>query len=344
MKDWKKMTISGNISIREAMKSITDAAHQSVFVVDENMKLLGMLTDGDIRRGLINGKELGDPAHTVMNNSPVTGSIEDSHFSHMMLMRQMRVRQLPLIDQEGVVQDIQFYDHFSIERKSTPVVIMAGGLGTRLGELTKDCPKPLLQVGGKPIIEHTVEQLSLQGYNNFYFCLNYKSEMFEKHFGDGAKHGINLNYILEEKRLGTAGALGLLPEFNEPFLVMNGDLLTYFSVSDLENSFQKSRAQATICVRHHEYQIPYGVIADKDGVVSSIDEKPVFKYPINTGIYFLDPSVTEFIPKDTYFDMTELLKKLLEKNQVVTTHSIDEFWLDIGLKEDYTKALEVFKK
>jgi NDP-sugar pyrophosphorylase family protein len=216
---------------------------------------------------------------------------------------------------------------------------MAGGLGTRLRPLTDDIPKPLLKVGNKPILETIIRNFAEHGFVNITISLNYKGDMIKDYFGDGSDFGVNIDYVEENKRLGTAGALSLLKENpHEPFFVMNGDLLTDVNFSHLLDFHSFGNSTATMCVREYEYQVPYGVIQTKDSDITSIVEKPIQKFFVNAGIYVLSPSVFNDIPENEFFDMPTLFNILIEKQKKVSSFPIHEYWLDIGRMSDFEQA------
>ncbi|MGQ9826160.1 MAG: nucleotidyltransferase family protein, partial [Desulfotomaculales bacterium] len=230
-------------------------------------------------------------------------------------------------------------DLINPKKRNNVVVIMAGGLGSRLRPLTDECPKPLLKVGGKPLLETILENFLEYGLYNFYFSVNYRAEMIREYFGDGSRWGANIEYINEEKRLGTAGALSLLPEKpKNTVLVMNGDLLTKINFEHLLDFHADTKADATMCVKEYNFQIPYGVVKTDRHRLIEIEEKPVKTFFISAGIYAIEPAVIDLIPRNTYFDMPGLFEKLIKENREAAVFPIREYWLDIGHKEDFERA------
>lgn len=216
---------------------------------------------------------------------------------------------------------------------------MAGGLGTRLRPLTQDIPKPLLKVGNKPILETIIKNFANHGFVNITISLNYKGEMIKDYFGDGSNFGVNIDYVEENMRLGTAGALSLIENKpNEAFFVMNADLLTDVNFSHLLDFHSFSNSDATMCVREYEYQVPYGVIEVEESNVTSIVEKPIQKFFVNAGIYVLSPKVFDYIPKNEFYDMPTLFNTFIEKEKRVISFPIHEYWLDIGRMSDFEQA------
>ena len=225
------------------------------------------------------------------------------------------------------------------------VILMVGGLGTRLRPLTEDTPKPLLKVGGKPILETIIENFKKYGFKNFVFCVNYKAHMIEEYFGNGKKFGVNIEYVYEKERMGTAGALSLLNKVpNEPFFVMNGDLLTNINFEDMLRFHLEHNAIATMGVREYEYQVPFGVVNVKNEKILSIDEKPIHKFFVSAGVYILDSSCINMIPKDKFYDMPTLFDDILKYNDNIVSFPIREYWLDIGRLDEYEKANVEYKE
>ncbi|GIQ69988.1 alcohol dehydrogenase [Xylanibacillus composti] len=340
MNSWTNILINPNTSILQVMKTIDDGAMQIALVVDEHTRLLGTVTDGDIRRGILNGQELHSPVSSIMNRRPLTVNIGKSKQAVFAMMKKKHCRQIPVLDDEGRVVGIELLDQFIRSRQSNNfVVIMAGGLGTRLKPLTDECPKPLLHVGNRPLLETIIENFIDQGFYRFYVSVNYKADMIKDYFGDGAKWGVEIQYLHETERLGTAGALSLLPEKpKEPILVMNGDLLTKINFQHLLDFHQEQTATATMCVREYNYQIPYGVIKmDQDRLIG-IEEKPVQKYFVNGGIYVLSPEALGYVPVNQYYDMPTLFDLLISQGNKTTVFPIREYWMDIGRMDDFNRA------
>jgi NDP-sugar pyrophosphorylase family protein len=222
---------------------------------------------------------------------------------------------------------------------SNRVILMVGGLGARLKSLTENHPKPMLNVGGKPILQTIVEQFVHYGFTDITMCVNYKSHVIEDFFGNGNKYGAEIDYVFEEKRMGTAGALSLLSSIpEEPFFVMNGDLLTNVSFNNMLEHHIENKAAATMCVREYDFQVPYGVLKIDDGRITAIEEKPVHKFFINGGIYILKPETLKYIPENNFFDMPQLFQKLLETKSKISSFPLSEYWLDIGQAEEYKQA------
>ncbi|MCL6479775.1 MAG: nucleotidyltransferase family protein [Peptococcaceae bacterium] len=340
MIDWKKILVSPSTPIIKAIEIIDAGALQIALVVDEKGVLLGTVTDGDIRRGILRGVPLNEPVNRVMNSSPTVARVNEEIGAIISTMKNKNLFQIPVVDDGGRVVDLAVLkDLIKPGRRRNIVVIMAGGLGSRLRPLTDDCPKPLLKVGGKPLLETILVNFMEYGFNKFYFSVNYKADMIKRHFGDGSRWGVDIEYIYEEKRMGTAGPLGLLPEKpRDTILVMNGDLLTKINFHHLLDFHSDTGADATMCVKEYNFQIPYGVVKTARHRLIEIEEKPVKSFFISAGIYAIEPRALDLIPKNTYFDMPGLFQKLLQENRETAVFPIREYWLDIGHKEDFERA------
>jgi dTDP-glucose pyrophosphorylase/predicted transcriptional regulator len=348
MDKWEKALSSSDITVFMAIKALDQSAIQLLLIVDETKRLLGTVTDGDIRRGILRGVSMEAKVQEVMNNSPTVCKSSENREHIFEMMRSKKFRHIPIIDWNGRVVRVETLDSFlTVEDQENPVILMAGGLGTRLSPLTDECPKPLLNIGGHPLLETIVLNLSKHGFRNIYISVNYRADMIEEHFGDGSKWGVNIRYIHETKRMGTAGSLSLLPEKpKKPIIIMNGDLLTKVNFKQLVDFHSEHEAKATMCVREYEYQIPYGVVHTENENIISIVEKPIQRYFVNAGIYVINPEVLEGIPRDTFYDMPTLYDQLIKDKQRTVIFPIREYWLDIGRMDDYTRAnlefLEVF--
>ncbi len=344
MNNWKKTAIAPETSIRETIKVIDRSALQIALVVDEEDKLLGTVTDGDIRRGILKGVSLDAPVKQIYYVSPLTASIDDDPETMHRIMREQYINQLPVLDNDGKVVQLKILKDILKEKKQkNPVILMAGGLGTRLQPLTASCPKPLLKIGGTPVLETILEGFIDNGFDNFYISVNYKAEMIEDYFEDGSKWGVHIEYLKENKRLGTAGSIKLLPQKpSMPFIVMNGDLLTKVNFKHLldfhVNNHKLGNAMATMCVREYTIQIPYGVIKKKGNRLIRLDEKPVQRFFVNGGIYVFEPEITDLIPDDKYFDMTDLFDEIMGRDYKTIIFQIREYWMDIGHKRDFELA------
>lgn len=337
---WRGALITENGTIRDAIAAIDSGTQQIALIVGENQELRGTITDGDVRRAILRGVALESPASDIMTPNPIAAKSGDSRNVLLSLMRNKKVHQLPLLDSNGCLVGIETLDQLiNAGNEDNIVVLMAGGLGNRLRPLTDDVPKPLLEVGSKPLLETILEQLASHGFRRIYIAVNYLAQAVKEHLGDGSAWGTEIRYLEEEKRMGTAGALALLPESpSSPLLVMNGDLLTNVNFRHLLSYHEEQGCPVTMCVREHVDQLRYGVVDIEENRVSSIHEKPTRRHFINAGIYVMDPDVLPHVPRDEYFDMTSLIESLIQDGKQTAVFPIREFWLDIGRHEDYQEA------
>jgi dTDP-glucose pyrophosphorylase/predicted transcriptional regulator len=344
MKNIENIKIFQTSTLNNALKKMDDGGIKIVLVIDKEDKLLGTLSDGDIRRGLLNGMDLNSTIESIFFKKPTIAKISDSKEEILKLALSKQIDQIPIIDENGKIQSIYLLHEFLKPKKKTnKVVLMAGGMGTRLMPLTENTPKPMLKIGNKPILLTIVNKFEECGYTNFVMCLNYKSRVIQDYFGDGKKFGVKIDYILEEERMGTAGALSLLKDkLKEPFFVMNGDLLTNLDFEKMLDFHIKGKSKATMCVRAFNIDIPYGEVKLENEELISIVEKPVHKIFVNAGIYILEPECIDLIPKQ-FYDMTSLFKKLILNKKKTISFPLGEYWLDIGRSKDYEKAKSEYK-
>jgi dTDP-glucose pyrophosphorylase len=337
--DWQKTAVPPNATMKMVMQVIDKGALQIALVVEDGCRLLGTVTDGDIRRAILRGEPLDAPVQSFMNANPITGLIdEDAHFWQRTMQRYKRYH-LPILDANGCVIGLARYETPDEPQRDNLVVLMAGGQGTRLRPLTETVPKPLLTIGSKPILETIIENFIDHGFHHFALCINYKGELIRSFFKDGSQWDVDISYVEENEPLGTAGALGLLEEIPEqPFFVMNGDVLTKVDFVRLLEFHKKQGFTATMCVREYHHQIPYGVVELDGHKLSGLKEKPIQHYYVNAGIYVLDPSVLACIPSHQYLDMPRLFGMLMEKNEPVGTFPLREYWIDIGQKDQFEQA------
>ena len=338
--------LSINSTIKDALQTINNGGLQIAIVVDENDSLVGTVTDGDIRRGLLNGLDLNSNINLIVHKSPSIANVGDTKESILKIALAKKLHKIPLIDELGKlvgIEDIE--DIIKPVSKTNKVILMVGGLGTRLRPLTQDTPKPMLKVGNKPILQTIVEKFAEYGFVNITMCVNFNADIIKDYFGDGKEFGVNIDYILEQKRMGTAGALSLLKERpNEPFFVMNGDLLTNVNFEHIFNYHTLNKATATMCVREYDYEVPYGVVKMNDNKIVEISEKPVQKFFVSAGIYMLSPEILDLIPQNEFYDMPTLFEKAISKGKNVISFPIHEYWIDIGRLEEYQKANEEYAK
>lgn len=340
MKSWETTLIAPTTTVRAALETINEVGCQIALVVDANRRLLGTVSDGDVRRALLEGKTLASLVKDVMHDTPTCARESESRQTRLATMRRVALHQLPVLNDSGIVVGLETVDDFLIpSRREEWVVIMAGGLGSRLKELTHDMPKPMLQVGSRPLLETIVRSYANQGFHNFYFAVNYKAEKIEEHFGDGTRHGVRVRYLREEQRMGTAGALSLLPERPSlPIIVTNADLLTKQNFVQMVEAHASSGTVATMGVREYEMQVPFGVVRERDGLMVGIEEKPIQRFTVSSGIYVLSPEALNLVPSNQFFDMPSLFEQLVANGQKTRCHRLDGYWLDIGRMPDYERA------
>jgi len=346
MHDWKNSLIPADATIRDAIKTINDGGFEIAIVADGEEKLLGTVTDGDIRRGLLDGLDMSAPAKKIMNRDPLVAPPDTSHKGLLKIMNSDLFRQIPLLDDTRRVVGVAHIRDLTkpIESRRNWVVLMAGGLGERLMPLTKQTPKPLLTIGDKPLLETILESFVEQDFSRFYISVNYKAETIKAHFGDGEKWGVDIRYLEEDRRLGTVGALRLVPEKPDaPMIVMNGDLITRINFQDLLDYHELQNSHATMCVRQYDFQVPFGVVGINGNRIASIDEKPVHRFFVNAGIYVLNPALIDRIPADANHDMTDLFEGIIADGEKTTVFPVHEYWLDVGRIDDLDKAKRDFE-
>ena len=341
MKSWRNAVVGRDTSLQKAIEILDKAALRIVLVVDAGDKLLGIMTDGDVRRALLGHVALTNPVVEVMNSRPLT-ALQDWPESRMVaLMEQHELLHLPVVDNTGrIVELVNLHGVLNRQNRDNPVFLMAGGFGTRLRPLTNSCPKPMLKIGGKPILEQILLGFVAAGFHRFFISTHYMPEVIRNHFGDGSSWGVQIRYIHEEEPLGTGGALGLLPhdEIDHPLFMMNGDLLTSLSLLGFLEFHQSRKAIATLGVREFEYQVPYGVVTNEGAQVKAMVEKPVHRFFVNAGIYLLDPELVRSVEAGTRIDMPSLLEKEIGRGNVVNMFPIHEHWLDVGRMDDFQRA------
>tara|TARA_B100001175_G_scaffold317854_1_gene336955 strand:+ start:188 stop:1240 length:1053 start_codon:yes stop_codon:yes gene_type:complete len=339
MKSVEKIKITKDVTIKQAMKIIYKGTFQIAIAVDKKGRLIGTLTDGDIRNGLLKGLNIDSSVKSIIFKKPITAKKNDTKEKLLKTALSNKIYQIPVIDKNKKVIGIHILDQLiKIKNKSNKVVIMAGGKGMRLRPLTKNIPKPMLKVGNKPILQTLVEKFKESGYEDFVICVNYKSKIIKDYFGDGTRFGVKIKYIDEKIRMGTAGALSLFKEKpKEPFFVINGDLLTNLDFEKMLDFHNKHNSRATMCISEYNIDSPYGEVKlDKENI-ASIEEKPKHKFFVNAGVYVLDPKCINLIPKK-FYDMPSLFKKIIANKNKTISFPLGEYWIDIGRFNDYKKA------
>jgi len=331
--------------IRSVMRKLESLGSRIVFVVDDKKRLRGSVSDGDIRRALLNEANMDDDLISIMNKNPIYYEEKSSCNEIKKKILECNIIAVPIVDAKLTVVDIvTLEDMIKPQKMHNPVLIMAGGFGERLKPITDNCPKPMLPVGDKPLLEHIIENFINQGFYNFYISTHYLSEKIKNYFGNGNNFGdIQINYIHEESPLGTGGALSLLPKLTngKSLLVINGDVLTNMNFVKYVKFHEDSDAFVTMCLRTLENQISYGVVNVQDSLVISIEEKPLNRYKVNTGIYLIR---TEGLKKSTKLeriDMTDKITRFLNENKIINAYESKDYWLDIGSTADYQEAQKI---
>ena len=335
-------TYTTSATLQQAISILDLNGNGFLPVIDVEGKLYGVITDGDLRRGLLKNELTLD---AIINKEPIVESTSSSEFHIKMKLNKMHLGHMPIVDDNGKLVNVISLNEFDFISKPNKVVIMAGGIGSRLGDLTKFVPKPMLRLGGKPILEGIIENFKSQGFTQFVLCVNYRSEVIEEYFGNGKKLNVEISYTKENQRLGTAGALTLISEkLTDPFIVVNGDVLTDINFEPFLNGHIKSRSKATMCIKKYSNKVPYACVEynDSDDLIG-LKEKPSYDFYINTGMYILEPDVINYIPKDSFFDMPELFDLLMKDNLKIKVYKTNGYWLDIGRPSDFEQGKTDYK-
>ena len=327
-------------SVREAIACIDRSKAHIVFVVDPAKRLVGSVTDGDVRRGLLRGVGLDHAIRDVMNTAPLSAAVNESPVTIRELMTHKGLRHIPIVDDGRCIIGVETLESLlNVEERPNWVLIMAGGLGTRLAPLTRDCPKPLLTVGSKAILETILESFVSYGFRRFFISVHFKAEMIKAHFGDGKRWGVQIEYLEEREPLGTAGALGSLPEApDETLILMNGDILTKMNFAHLLEFHEEHQAAATMCVRKYDFQVPYGTIELEGHRLRRMVEKPTYTFYVNAGIYAFSPETVKRVKAGERKDVPQLLEETQAAGEEVIVYPIHEYWLDIGRMDDFVRA------
>ncbi len=338
---WDKTLIKPNSTVKDALEKINNESLRVALVINDEYRLQGVVADGDIRRALLKGVNLESGIDKVMNSSPITVPRGTAKEEIIKLMEERNILFIPVVDTDDRVVGLETLQSniFKKSHHDNPIFIMAGGFGTRLRPLTDNCPKPMLKVGEKPILEIVINRFIQAGFVNFFISPHYMPEVISQYFGDGTHLGVNITYVYEEEPLGTGGALGLLPETlsdDTPLIMMNGDLLTSVDFEKILSFHQENNADATMCVREYEYQVPYGVVNGDGNRITSMEEKPTHRFFVNAGIYIVSPKIFKSVGKNFNIDMPSLLEMYMKEN--VLMFPIYEYWLDIGRKDDFQRA------
>ncbi len=341
MSDWRKFLVSPTVPLVEAARVIDSGGGQIAIVVDTDNRLLGTVTDADLRRALLHGMDFNDPCSNYMSSKPISMAADSTREARIKILQKHHIGQLPIVDELNRVVDVVLMTQIYLPKKqSNSVVIMAGGLGSRLAQLTASKPKPLLDVGGRPLLETIIAQLIDQGFSRFFLSVNYKAEMIKDYFGDGSQLNVEINYLSEKQRLGTAGALHMLGnDISEDIVVMNGDILSKIDLRRLLLFHRRSGSMATMAMKDFEMTVPYGVVdIDDSNTIMALTEKPNHRFFINAGIYALSPSALKLIPENKFFDMPSLFNLCAKLGHKTKGYPLREYWIDIGHMKDFERA------
>lgn len=337
---WRKAVLSENATIQDVISNLDKVAIKIVLVVNESGGFQGTICDGDVRRGLLRGLDLKSSIESVVFRKPLVVPPEVNRDTVRQLMICNKLQQIPVVDEKNRVVGLHLWDEITtVTERLNIMVIMAGGKGTRLRPYTESCPKPMLPVAGKPMLEHIIERAKLEGFSHFVLAIHYLGHMIEDYFGNGERFNVSIDYLREKSPLGTAGAIGLLsPKPTLPFIVTNGDVMTDIHYGEILDFHMRHFASATMAVRVHEWQHPFGVV-QTDGVnIVGFEEKPVHRSHINAGVYVLDPETLNHLEQDVHCDMPTLFQRLKEKEMRTAAYPIHEPWLDVGRPEDLNTA------
>lgn len=337
---WRAALLHGGATLQDAIHNLNASSFQIALIVEADDTLIGTLTDGDIRRGLLNGLTLVSPIAPIVQRDALLVPPQIGREMVLELMKANRIHQLPVVDEDRRVIGLHLWDELiTPAERPNLMVIMAGGEGTRLRPHTEGCPKPMLPVAGKPMLEHIIVRARGDGFRRFVLAVHYLGHMIEDHFGSGASWGVEIEYVREEKPLGTAGAIGLLRSRPQgPFLVSNGDILTDIRYSELLDFHVGHSAIATMAVRPHEWQHPFGVVHTEGVDIVGFVEKPVTVTHVNAGIYVLEPAALDALVPGEPCHMPALFERLKQRGQRTIVYPMHEPWLDVGRPHDLEQA------
>jgi dTDP-glucose pyrophosphorylase len=337
---WRQAILPFDATIGQAIQNLNEVSVKIVLVANAAGVLEGTISDGDIRRGLLKGLDLNSPLTSIIHHNALVVPPDLGRDLVMQLMAANKIQQIPVVDEHHHVIGLHLWDEISTPpSRPNLMVIMAGGMGTRLRPHTEDCPKPLLPVAGKPMLEHIIERAKLEGFNHFVLAIHYLGHMIEAYFGNGERLGVRIDYLREESPLGTAGALGLLkPKPDAPFVVTNGDVITDIHYGELLDFHTRHAACATMAVRVHEWQHPFGVVQTQGVEIVGFEEKPIARSHINAGVYALDPSALSVLTANAHCDMPMLFERLQANKKLTVAYPMHEPWLDVGRSDDLKRA------
>jgi dTDP-glucose pyrophosphorylase len=342
---WRSAVLYEDAQIEQAIRNLEETGYQIVLVTDSAGKFLGTLTDGDIRRGMLAGLALNTPIKQMINPKPLIAPVEVSRETVLHIMHANKIHQIPVVDSNGQLVGLHIWSSvISTNQRTNTLVIMAGGMGKRLRPYTDSCPKPMLRVAGKPMLEHIIERAKLNGFSNFIISVNYLAEVITNYFGNGRQFNVSINYVHETEPLGTGGSLSLIdPIPNDPIVITNGDVLTHVNYAEILDFHLNNQSVATMAVRNFEWQHPFGVVNTNGADIIGIDEKPTSRTLVNAGIYVLSPQAVAQLQPQTYCDMPSLFQKLMANNHKTIVFPMHEPWIDVGREADYLVAAEQFK-
>ena len=340
IKDWKNILILPNESILNAIQALDKSGLRIVIIADKEQNLLGTVCDGDIRKAIMNKVSLDSPVSIIMNSSPFYVNKNESKAIIREIMQRNNILAIPVLDDKKIINLETLIASDKFKNYENVVFIMAGGFGKRLNPLTLDCPKPMLKLNGKPILETTINNFKSYGFNNFIISTHFLPEVIKEYFKDGSSLDVCIDYVDEIDPLGTGGALGLLPDsmINKPIIMINGDILTNLDFEKLLEYHYSHDSVATVVVRDYEHKVPYGVIESENLIIKNIVEKPLYKYFVNAGIYVLNPDLYRSVKKQEKIDMPDLLKRYIDLENDISIYPLHEYWSDIGSPDDFNKA------
>lgn len=337
---WRKTVLPLHSTIHDAIRCLDGSGLQIVLVVSEEETLVGTITDGDIRRGLLRGFELPNAIDNILHRDPFVAPPLLPHNAVIQLMQANKIRQLPIVDEAGRILGLHIWEDLRTPSKlPNKMVVMAGGKGTRLRPHTENCPKPMLLVGGKPMLQHIIERARDEGFEHFVLAVHYLGHMIEEYFGNGEQWGVRIEYLHEKQPLGTGGALSLLtPAPEHPFIVTNGDVLTDVRYGEILDFHERHNATATMAVRIHEWQHPFGVVRTQGVNIISFEEKPLVRSHVNAGIYVIEPRSLSTLSFGEHCDMPTLFERLRAASERTIVYPMHEPWLDVGRPGDLEQA------
>ncbi len=337
---WKELVVASTAKLQEAVERLNSQASKIVLIVEGGAGLVGTVSDGDIRRGLLKGVTLDDPITQVMREEPICVSRQETDIEIIRLMNNFDISHVPIVGENKRLLGLFVFEALAPKiEHDVQFVVMAGGRGVRMGEQTNNCPKPMLKVAGRPMLEHIVLQARSQGFSRLTFCVGYLQNIIEDYFGNGDWLDIEISYVCEDEPLGTAGALSLLDNPRaQPIVVSNGDVISDVNYSELLSFHNTHNAYATMAVRLHEWKNPFGVVHINDLMIERIDEKPISQAYVNAGVYVLSHSAVQQIPKNTFFDMPQFFNEIAAKKTKTMAYPLYETWMDVAKPEDLAKA------